>query len=298
MDLFIVDYDCQRLMQDSEGVFITSETKMVYLGDENISGDFELNNFIIKNVTRCIILTRFLGGVKKYHWDIVSKNSTIKHWVISIINLEQDVYEKQLLKQVDNLLFDLDVFYEVVFDTSEDLAQTKRILSRSAKTKRKCIIASKNIQLAENAAGIFKRYLEGWDIEIPKIKNSNDYQYADAVLVVGENETDCAVAAPEIGLNKRRIWINQRLINNDEKDTMFDRLEEAMNANGWNIADYSSKTYFSDLLYESFMEQLHSGEMSCISLSEQEDFVIWDAYGLPLTREGYTNEAEIGRAHV
>ena len=290
MDLLIVDYDCKLLIENNGMEFRSQAIKVIYLDSELLSEDLTINNSIMREVTRCVILTRFSGGVKKYHWDIISKNSMVKHWIISIIDLDQDIYKEQFLKQVDTLLFGPVVFYEVIFDTAKNFMQTKRVLDKPMKMKKKCMVISKNVQLAKNAADIFKRYLKEWEIEIPQIKSSDDYQYADAVLIVGEKGSECAVIAPKVGVRKRKIWINRRFLNKDEKEEMFEQLEQHMNANGWNIADYSDKTYFSDLLYEDFREKLYRNEISYLSLCEQEDFVVWDKYGLPLIREGYTEE--------
>ena len=64
-----------------------------------------------------------------------------------------------------------------------------------------------------------------------------------------------------------------------------------MNALGWNISDYASRTSFSSLQNERAVLQIENGEIHPMALVSDTQFVIWDDYGLPVPQTLWTSDS-------
>lgn len=294
MNLIIVDYDCAETVRRSEPAQKLPDSRLVYLSER--SGSEAVTEAAGENGrARVVLLTEMTAGLKSYHLELFRGSSGVSHWVVVILDLTRPAYKKQFIAQIDEAFAGTEAFYEVIFDDSGRLERTTKALSVPPKTDRRCVVvsASQNRPLIENAAKCLAGYLRGWKLGVPEKVSPEDYRYADAVLIAGEREADCAVAAPETGirLDRRLIWINQRFAAPHEKDEdFFLDLQSAVNESGWNLAGCEKRTYFSDISYEEYYSRLLRGEISASALRENDDFVMWDCYGLPLLKDEYSDE--------
>ena len=74
----------------------------------------------------------------------------------------------------------------------------------------------------------------------------------------------------------------------EEYINMKKDLAERFNSKGWNIRQ--EDIFLSDLNHEESYADLINGKITEIGLQQRDNFVVWDEYGLPLTREQYTKE--------
>lgn len=295
MDLLIIDYDCR--WQPADGARIKEllglpEEGEVFFMEE---ADWEENRWeipgrIVENIDRCVLFTCFTGGVKKYHKDLFAHNPEILSWIISILDVEHESYKKQLLAGIDQAFRSSDAYYDVVFDSSGSLHETGKHCCMPVKTQKRCLIVSRSKALAEQVRTVMEKYLPLWETFSTTVTSTEEYRFADAVIVVGEKAEDLAVPAPVVGLNRRYVWLNRRFLAPGEYEELADVAGEIMNGCGWNISDYRRCLYCSDLMYEKLYQQIGNGEIGYSALREHEDFVMWDAYGLPAVREDYTPE--------
>lgn len=288
MDFVIVDFDCQSLLTEKarirELLNLPEENEVIFWdeeGWEQRSGE---------KISRCIFLTCFTGGIKKYHRDMFTGNPQISSWIIAVLDVEHESYKKQFLAQIDQSFCSSDAYYDVVFDCSDMLSETAKLCALPAKTQKRCLIVSKEQALAEQVREVMEKCLPLWEILSPVITSAEDYRFADAVIVVGEKAEDLAVPAPAVGLNRRYVWLNRLFLVPKEYEELTSEAEESMNSCRWNIADYDRCLYTSDLGYEKFYQEIQDGEIEYSALKEHERFVMWDQYGLPVQRKEYTPE--------
>lgn len=295
MDLVIVDYDCRKMPADQIRIWellgLPEQSEMFFMEEAG----WEEKHWIIPEnfsdkINRCVFLTCFTGGVKKYHQDLFTNNPQILSWIISVLDVEHEGYKKQLLAQIDQAFRLSDAYYDVVFDSSDMLRETRKHCILPARTQKRCLVVSQKKELAERVRSVMEGYLESWEVVSTTVTSAEEYRFADAVIVAGEQVEDLAVPAPAAGLNRRYVWLNRRFLASEEYEELTDAAGEIMNGCGWNISDYRSCLYSSDFVYEKLYQDIMGGEIGYSALREHEDFVMWDAYGLPAVREDYTPE--------
>lgn len=290
MDIVMVDYDCQMMFQDKarirERLNLPKGTEIIFLKEAGGKG----NTRKFSAADRCVFLTCFTGGIKKYHQDVFAGNPQILSWLIAVLDVEYENYKKQFLAQTDQAFYTSDAYYDVVFDCSDTLSETGKLCALPAKTQKRCLIVSGRQTLAEQVRSIMGNYLPSWETLSPEVRSAEDYRFADAVIVVGETAEDLAVPAPTVGLNRRYVWLDRRFLAAEEYEELTGTAGESMNECGWNIADYGKCLYTSDLGYEKLYQEILCGEIGYSALPEHEMFVMWDQYGLPEERKEYTQE--------
>jgi len=294
LDLVIVDFDCRMFQADQgrvrELLGLSGNSGIVFMEEAGLEEEqWEIWD-MAESVTRCVFLTCFSGGMKKYHRDVFVRHPQILSWIIAVLDVEHEGYKKQLLAQVDQAFGPSDAYYEVVFDSSDSLQETGKKCLLPAKTQKRCLVVSSQQTLAEQVRNIMGEYLPLWETFSPEITSAEAYQFADAVIVVGERPEELAVPAPMAGLNRRYVWLNRRFLSKMEYGELADAAGEIMNGCGWNIPDYRKCLYSSDLLYEKLYREIQDGKIEYSALKEHEDFVMWDGYGLPALRTDYTPE--------
>lgn len=299
MDLVIVDFDCRALMAGRERIRellgLAEAAEVVFM--ENAGWEekqWKMPGSVVKNSDRCVFLTCFTGGIKKYHRDLFVNNPQILSWIIAVLDVEHESYKKQFLGQADQAFGASDAYYEVVFDSSDTLRETRQRCTLPVKTQRRCLIVSKNQMLAQQVRDVLEGYLPSWEITAPEVTSAENYRFADAVIIVGEKPEELAVPAPLVGLARRFVWLNREFLSPEEREELRDAAGEIMNGRGWNIPDYSKCLYSSDFLYERLYRKIRDGEIGYSALVEHEDFVMWDVYGLPMVRKEYTQERIAG----
>lgn len=299
MDLVIVDFDCQALTAGQERIRellkLPEGTEVFFMEGGGLEErQWELPEGAAENIGRCVFLTGLTGGIKKYHRDLFANNPQILSWIIAILDVEYESYKKQFLGQVDQAFGESDAYYDVVFDSSDALRETGRRCALPVKTRRRCLIVSKNRKLAQRVKDVMEGYLPSWETAALEAASAEDYRFADAAVVVGEKTEELAVPAPIAGLNRRFVWLDRGFLVPEEREGLTAEVKEIMNGCGWNIADYSQCLYSSDFLYESLYREIRDGKIGYSALVEHEDFVMWDVYGLPLVRKEYTQERIAG----
>lgn len=298
MDLVIADFDCQALTAGQERIrelLKLPEAEVFFMEGGGLEErQWEMPESTAENIGRCIFLTGLTGGIKKYHRDLFANNPQILSWIIAVLDVEHESYKKQLLGQIDQAFCVLDVYYDVVFDSSDTLWNTQRRCTLPVKTCKRCLIVSKNLELAQQVRAVMEGYLPAWETVSPETVSAEAYRFADAVVVVGKEPEELGVPAPLAGLPRRFVWIDRGFLVPEEREGLTAEAKEIMNGCGWNIADYSQCLYSSDFLYESLYREIRDGKIGYSALVEHEDFVMWDVYGLPLVRKEYTQERIAG----
>lgn len=299
MDLVIVDFDCHALAAEKERVGelmgLSGDAEVIFMEEADFQEkQWKIPESIAENRDRCVFLTCLSGGIKKYHRELFSGQPQILSWIIAVLDVEHDGYKKQFLGQIDQAFSASDAYYDVVFDCSGTLEETKKRRALPAKTRKRCLVVSKNRDLANQVANVVEGYLPLWETQSVWLNWEEQYRLADAAIVVGRKAAELAVPAPLVGVARRFVWIDRGFLDAEEREELTDEAGEIMNGCGWNIPDYRKCLYCSELLYEKLYREIRDGEIGCSALAAHESFVMWDIYGLPMLREAYTEERIAG----
>ncbi len=282
MNVVLIDSDCKRYVPDAQSVahLLLDETcRAQFLDAEHLPQ--------LEDGCRCVILTALSGGVKNYHRDLVLRNAQVRYWVFCILGVALKSERSQLAESVEATIAESKTPYSIVFDDSATLAQTARLCQQPLREKKRCVVASNNAPLARQCSQILACWLEDWDVAAVNEAFQAQYETADVILAVGEKKADFELPAPQFGMGRIYAWLEQSGPRSaDAKRATY----ETLTGCGWNLSA-AADVYSSDLRLENYALDLHRGQLSAASLSNDENFVIWDVYGLPARVRDYTGEA-------
>lgn len=299
MNLIIVDSDCQRLFQNEENVknlLKDSDAFVLFLeiNSELTKQKFCLDKLIdITKFHRCIFLTELSGGLKEYHKLLIQNNAAIQHWVISILDIAHQNYKEQFFHHIDNMLAETDVLYRVIFDQSVSLQNTFEECKKTIYDKNTCLLVSKNEELAARVKELLSMRKPDWDFLLQSDLLEEGAYNAKAILLLGNTTEDVLFAPVKYGLNRVHIWMNLELAGQDKSQikSRLNDVRKQMTERGWNFYEDSFNLHCSNLNYEQFYFKWLNHEVSTASLTNDDAFVLWDRYGLPLLRKEYTDKS-------
>lgn len=291
MKLLIIDADCRYLFPD-----LSKLPERIHLDDCRVLNIEEADAGRMKEIRgkddkweKCIFFTQLSGGVKKYHRDFVLENSACRCWQFVVLDQEKPGYRSQLLGQADAVLSGLPVLYEIVFDSSDSLEKTAKTAGYLASEEKSCLIASRREILASQVRDVLGAWLPDWKISSCSEDFENAFRYQDSILVVGEQEEDFHILPPLAGAGRVFFWLEEAAAQH-QGSSWQEMLRQGLNDFGWNLADFHDCVFCSSLSYEEFARKLQEGRSSWLSLKEDPEFVMWDAYGLPVLASEYTEE--------
>lgn len=281
MNTIIVDSDCKLYFPQEclvKNVLKGSECKVYYLDSAE--------SFKIESNCRCVLLSTMNNGMKKYHLDFMRANLHVKTWLISIVGTFFENEKNQLLENIDNTLSCCKVTYNVVFDNCLNLEKTNEICSMPIKENKTCLVVSKNSTIAKCFISILSSYLDKWDVIFGEQDLGHIYQSADLILAVGEKQEDYFLPAPKYHTGMTYAWVMCSESNSKQlRETVYNKLTEK----GWNLCSIDN-VYASTLELEEYLLKINNGDITCLELNTDENFVIWDKYGLPLKSEDYNTD--------
>lgn len=298
MKLLIIDSDCRNLFRD-----VSLLPERVRLDDCQVLPIEEADTDRLREiqgqngkVEKCIFFTQLSGGLKQYHRNLVLNNGVCRCWLFVILDQEKFMYRSQLLRQVDDVFSPLPILYEVIFDQSDSLEETAKTAGYLAEGEKSCLIASCRERLADQVKNVLGTWLPDWTISSCGKDFQNAFRYRDRILVVGEREEDFHIPPPVVGADRVLFWLEENGVGypGDRPRNMLQQVRQSLNDFGWDLADFDKCAFRSSLTYETFAQKVQEGSNSWLTLKEDPEFVMWDAYGLPVLTAGYTEE-NIGR---
>lgn len=281
MNVIIIDSDCRKCFPQAEMVKILlndSQCVVHYLDPIHLPE--------LESECRCVLLTALHSGVQKYHHDLIVSNPQVRNWLISIVNVCFKSEQSQLLENIDTVLSDNKISYRVLFDDAVTLERTAAVCACPVQSKKTCMVVSGDSFLAQHFAKTVGRYLKEWNVMYVSSEEEKLYESADVVVAVGNKKEDFFLAAPRYGMGRYYAWVQCSVQNAAQlRKTAYDTLTEY----GWNLSSIDN-VYASILELEEYSRQLDMGELSAFELINDENFVIWDKYGLPLKSQDYCTE--------
>lgn len=240
---------------------------------------------------RGILITYLNSGWLQYHIKLLRNNPMITHWIVAVLwsgkQAEKDMIYRQLLSSVK----DEDYYCEIIFESSDNWEVIREMANRPIKTKRSCVVISKNTGLAKEAAEILQAYLKDWTVHSVDYAQENDYSYEDAVFVVGCNRDELLLLPPQKGARKRVFWMDEPFfLESEARHSVVNEIGEMLNGLGWDIFDYQDIMHISSIGHEKALVKIYREEIIPMALKLDDEFVMWDDYGLPVPLSGMGNE--------
>lgn len=271
--------EIKKLLDITEGrVFFLDHTAL----GEN---EYKLSSvFNVSNYDRLVFITSFSSGLMAYHHDLFVNNIEFKKLTISIVDLENDVYQEQIVNEINSALAGEKILYNVLFDSSGTLATTSIECKKTVSSKKRLSIISKNRNLAKTATSLLGKLLNDWRVVFTENPDYETYDDSNMVLLIGDKIDDFSYEAPKSGMGKYMIWFNVNKLGYDEAylSEVKYSIKEFLVDFGWNI-HLNSDVFISNLIYEEIKVDVLTNIYSISSLVGNEKFVIWDKFGLPTT---------------
>lgn len=281
MEIVIIDHDLLNQRQSIEDKLSRVKSKKLISIQDVIS---PMDHVPVRGV----VLTKLSSGLLSYHLSLIDQHPQIQHWVFCVADKVGNAVQQSLRKHFSNEMSSRNAYCELLFDETQKLEKLVAWLEVPAKTANKCVVVSNNGALAENVGNVIREYLHDWEV----VSGSNpDYMYSDAVVVAGTTVSEMAVPCPKGETLKKFFWFQVPYAKNFIwKQDQISELKRTLNSLGWNIADYDSKTSFSNLLHEQFQLQIRQDEIHPIALVSDRQFVMWDSCGLPIPQTDWSEE--------
>ena len=285
MNIVFLDYDFANQRQDvCKALERVENTQVISIQDAfSVPADSSV---------RGVVLTHLGSGLMAYHMELIDRYPQIQHWIFCVCGKIGKAIQETTRNHFAANMVQRDVYCEFFFDETAGFEKLISSLSTPVKAGKKCVIVSNNTVLAENSAEVIGAYLPDWEVAACGNPKNPDYSYCDAVIVVGNDADDLCVPCPDGETVKKWFWFNVPFGRNLrwEKEQVA-KLKASMNALGWNLSDYASRTSFSSLQNERAVLQIENGEIHPVALVSDTQFVIWDDYGLPVPQTLWTSDS-------
>ena len=282
LDYGVSDSDINAKVKNFEK--LSNEPLQIYKIDDLLKRE---NTCMPDDIKRCIFITLLPSGIMQYHEDFIAANKHIMSWIISVCNVEHEPYRIQYKKQIEGLFYNIKTSYEIIFDISSSLRATMTACEKPIKEKLFFCIISGNKMISKAAESIFQMYLPTWEVKSASV---NEVQYADAVLIIGKDENDYNIPAPAKKMGWRFVWINEINATKEKKEDLLEKIDTMLSKCNWEFADFHNSVFLGDLQFEKLYYQFKNGETSDIMLKNDDSFVMWDEFGLPVLLKDYNNK--------
>lgn len=281
MEIIFLDHDLLNQQQSIEDKLNSVKNKMLIPIQDAFSP-------LDCTSVRGVVLTRLSSGLLAYHMDLIDRHPQIRHWIFCVAAQTGKAVQQTLRKHFAKEMACRNTYCEFLFDETQQLEKLIAALEKPAKTTNKCVVVSNNVALAKDVGGVIHSYLPDWNIVTG---SEPDYLHSDAVVVVGTAVSEMRIPNPQGETIKKFFWFQAPYVKSISwKKKQLAELKEALNSLDWNLADYDSKTGFSNLLHEQFLLQIQQNEIHPIALVSDRQFVMWDRYGLPIPQTNWTEE--------
>lgn len=277
MNVVFIDSDCRKYFEQEAALkqLLQDPQCQVHFWDPD-------NLPQVQERCRFVLISAMSSGVRNQHRELFRKYANAACWVITVLGVSLKGEQNQLMTSLDSVMAKCAVPYRVVFE-APDLARTAQLCAQPVSPNKICLIRSCDVQLAQQLGSTLAPRLDRWDIKI----NEDCFDTANAIVLCGSSAEDYQIPAPEYGAARSCVWIRQEYPGKKHiRREVCRRLEQS----GWYV-NPDTQVFESDLMVEDYAWQYEQGLIDCTTLANDEEFVLCDAYGLPLLNRDYTPEA-------
>lgn len=263
-----------------------TECKVYFLEIDKLSeNDYKLASlFDLTGYNRIIFIASFTSGVMSYHRKLFVNNKEFIKLTITITDTENDVYQDQIINELNGILAGEKLLYNIILDDSDDFSSTAKECRKAVNTQKRFAVISKNRELAKKATELLAELLPEWQVIMTENPGEETYDDSHMVLLAGVQPEDFAYEPPKSGMGKYLVWCNTDELGYDDASISAIKysVKESLLDLGWNIR-LNNNIFISNIIYEDFLVNVLSGNYTASSLIGNDHFAMWDRFGLPVT---------------
>lgn len=294
MKLVIVDSDISASV-DVKALLALEDIYIWNINTEELSENgYDLQNVLLDieydKIEQAALLSKFSSGVVKYHTAMLKKSAGIPFWTIVALDNEYQAVQKQMISVFEANLAAKEIRYRVIFDKSDALLKTNTTLAKSVPARRwVCLISKNDPETANRLAEYIVEAKPDWECVICSDTNECDLDTADRIVVIGNEISDFNFKPVQYGLDRLYFWFEIKIGEpitskfTDKKQVLVDSLISS----GWNMASQAKHMLSGISKFEKIKYDLDTKAAALESLVNDEDFVMWDKYGLPVSSDTY-----------
>lgn len=294
MNLVIVDVDSKNsyASEDISSLLGTSDLMIWNLDDQKLIDE----DYLLEAVTgvpggflRVVLLTKASHGIMNYHKKMIRSNPSVKYWIVTLLDTTYVADQKQILSEVSEIFQQQNIKYAVLFDDLNTLKETALMLKETVPEKPQCVLFF-NIETptVSHIVQALKTRCQDWDVLLNP--NNMDWveKYADRILLFVDDLENFRSLAKINNHDRIFTWVEAELGTvSQEKEKIVKNTARLMDECGFSLTREDTHILCGFSQYELFDAEIESKAYSYTALRNNDAFVMWDKYGLPLLNRQY-----------
>lgn len=294
MNLVIVDADSKNSYA-SEDIFSLlgiSDVTIWNLDDQKLANE----NYLLEAATgipggfsRVVLLTKASHGIMNYHKKMIRSNPSIKYWIVTLPDTTYVAEKKQILSEISEMFQRQNIRYAVLFDDQNTLKDTALMLKEAVPEKPQCVLFfSTETPTVSFIIQTLKISYQDWDVLLNPDNMDWVEKYADKILLFADDLINFKSLAKINNQDRIFTWVEAELGSiSQEKEKIVKNTSRLMDECGFSLTREDTHILCGFSQYELFCAEIEAEAYSYTALRNNDAFVMWDEYGLPLLNKQY-----------
>ena len=294
MNLLIVDADSKNsyAAEELSSCLGIADLTIWYLDDKKLAEE----EYLLDAVTgvsggflRVILLTKASHGIMNYHKKMIRSNPTVNYWVITLSETLYAAEQQQILLEVSEIFQQQNKRYAVLFDDPITLKKTSAVLKEEIPEKKQCVLFfTHETSIVNHIVDALTINNPDWDI-LCNPKNADWVEkYADRILLFEEGLHNFKDLAKINNSERIFVWAEAEIGTvKYQKEKLVNHTSSLMEECGFSLTREEDHILCGFSQFELFYAEIESGAYSYTALKNNDAFVMWNEYGLPLLNKQY-----------
>ncbi len=298
MNLIIVDADCKFSCTEEQirSCFPSADLTVWYLDDlELMENEYDLCTVTGSDepYAKVLLLTRLSHGIMGYHRKLVEKNSDIHCWVVTMPDCMTSAEKKQMETEINGIFYKKNTRYVVLSDDMTTWERTSAVLQEKIPEKPQCaIFFNEETSVTRNIMEALKIEKPDWEVLCNPENRDWVEKYADKILLF-PGKQECFESLSGLNHTGRiYVWTEAKTgaFYLQEKAERIQEVMEWLKSCNLSLIQAEEQVLYGLSELERFQAEIKAGKNSYMALKNNENFVMWDEYGLPLCDSQYDEE--------
>lgn len=294
MDLVIVDVDCKNSYSSVDISHLLGRSDLVIwnlddqkLADENYRLEAVVD--VSRGVSRVILLTKASHGIMNYHKKMIRSNPSVKYWIVTLPDTIFVAEQQQILSELSEVFQHQNLRYAVLFDDPKTLKESGRVLKETVPEKPQCVLFfDTETPSVRNIIQTLMTANRDWDVLLNPDSIDWVEKYADRIILFADDLDKLKSLATVNNSDRIFVWVEAELGTvNQQKEYIVKEMSHLMSEYGFSLTREDTHILCGFSHYELFRAEIESGAYSYTALKNNNEFVMWDEYGLPLLNKHY-----------
>lgn len=294
MDLVIVDADSKNSYSSIDISCLLGSSDLVIwnLDDQKLADE----NYRLEAVagassgfSKVILLTKASHGIMYYHKKMIRSNPSVKYWIVTLLDTIFVAEQQQILSDISEIFQHQNLRYAVLFDDPKTLKETALILKETIPEKPQCVLFfDTETPSVSNIVQSLKTANQDWDVLLNPDSIAWVEKYADRILLFAEDLDKFKSLAKINNADRIFVWVETELGTvSQQKEQIVKNMSHLMDKYGFSLTREDTHILCGFSHYELYRAEIESGAYFYTALRNNDTFVMWDEYGLPLLNKQY-----------